>query len=135
MAAVPRATRLIADLGADVVKVEPLEGDRSRRRGPFPGKPDTSQSGLFTHLNLNKRSVVADLGDVAGRSRLRELISSTGSLIHDLAPDLADAAGLHESELAEEHPSLVVVSVTPFGRTGPYSRWRAEDLQLIHGGG
>jgi crotonobetainyl-CoA:carnitine CoA-transferase CaiB-like acyl-CoA transferase len=72
---------------------------------------------------------------VAVRSRLRELISSTGLLIHDLAPDLADAAGLDESELAEEHPSLVVVSVTPFGRTGPYSRWRAEDLQLIHGGG
>lgn len=135
MVAVPWATRLIADLGADVVKIEPLEGDRSRRRGPFPGTPNISQSGLFTHLNLNKRSVVADLNEAAGQSRLRELISSADLLIHDLAPDLADAAGLHEAELARAHPSLVTVSVTPFGRTGPYSRWRAEDLQLIHGGG
>ena len=135
MVAVPWATRLIADLGADVVKIEPLEGDRSRRRGPFPGTPNISQSGLFTHLNLNKRSVVADLNEAAGQSRLRELISSADLLVHDLAPDLADAAGLHEAELARAHPSLVTVSVTPFGRTGPYSRWRAEDLQLIHGGG
>jgi crotonobetainyl-CoA:carnitine CoA-transferase CaiB-like acyl-CoA transferase len=135
MVAVPWATRLIADLGAEVVKVEPLDGDRSRRRGPFPGKPDISQSGLFTHLNLNKRSVVADLADAAGRSHLRELISSADLLIHDLAPDFADATGLHESELTQDHPSLVTVSVTPFGRSGPYSRWRAEDLQLIHGGG
>ena len=63
MIAVPWATRLIADLGAEVVKLEPPEGDRSRRRGPFPGVPDPSQSGLFTHLNLNKRSVIIDFSE------------------------------------------------------------------------
>ena len=63
MIAVPWATRLIGDLGADVIKVEPPEGDRSRHRGPFSGKPDISQSGLFTHLNLNKRSVTANFED------------------------------------------------------------------------
>ena len=63
MIAVPWATRLIADLGADVIKVEPPQGDLSRHRGPYPNQPDPSQSGLFTHLNLNKRSV--DFGEAS----------------------------------------------------------------------
>ena len=135
MIAVPWATRLIADLGADVVKIEPPEGDRARQRGPFPGGPDASQSGLFIHLNINKRSVVADLTKSSDVTRLHELLQEADLLLHDLPPDVADSVGLHEDELARQHPSLVTVSVTPFGRSGPYSRWAAEDLQLIHGGG
>ncbi|HAF67788.1 MAG TPA: hypothetical protein DCL16_01600 [Acidimicrobiaceae bacterium] len=135
MIAVPWATRLIADLGADVVKIEPPEGDRARQRGPFPGGPDASQSGLFIHLNINKRSVVADLTKSSDVTRLHELLQEADLLLHDLPPDVANSVGLHEDELARQHPSLVTVSVTPFGRSGPYSRWAAEDLQLIHGGG
>ena len=135
MIAVPWATRLIADLGAEVVKLEPPDGDRSRRRGPFPGAPDTSQSGLFTHLNLNKRSIVLDFSKPSDTTRMHELLAEADLLVHDLSPDVADLVGLHEDDLAERHPALVTVSVTPFGRTGPYSKWCAEDLQLIHGGG
>jgi len=135
MIAVPWATRLIADLGADVIKVEPPNGDLARHRGPYPGLPDISQSGLFTHLNLNKRSVVADLTDSSDVSRLHELIRDADLLIHDLSPDTANRIGLDENGLANKYPSLVTVSVTPFGRSGPYSNWCAEDLQLIHGGG
>ena len=135
MIAVPWAARLIGDLGADVIKVEPPEGDRARYRGPFRGEPDISQSGLFTHLNLNKRSITADLDNLADVSKLEELLEEADVLIHDLPPDKADGLGLHQDELAKRYPSLVTVSVTPFGRSGPYSRWKAEDLQLIHGGG
>ena len=135
MIAVPWAARLIGDLGADVIKVEPPEGDRARYRGPFRGEPDISQSGLFTHLNLNKRSITADLDNLADVSKLEELLEEADLLIHDLPPDKADGLGLHQDELAKRYPSLVTVSVTPFGRSGPYSRWKAEDLQLIHGGG
>jgi len=135
MIAVPWATRLIADLGADVVKLEPPQGDRARQRGPFPKEPDASQSGLFIHLNINKRSVVVDLTKSSDIARLHELLQEADLLLHDLAPDVANSVGLHEDDLARQHPSLVTVSVTPFGRSGPYSRWTAEDLQLIHGGG
>lgn len=135
MIAVPWATRLIADLGADVVKLEPPQGDRARQRGPFPNEPDASQSGLFIHLNINKRSVVVDLTKSSDITRLHELLQEADLLLHDLPPDVANSVGLHEDDLARQHPSLVTVSVTPFGRSGPYSRWAAEDLQLIHGGG
>ena len=135
MIAVPWATRLIADLGADVIKIEPPQGDLSRHRGPYPNQPDPSQSGLFTHLNLNKRSVVADLGEASDVARLHDLLGDADLLVHDLSPETANQIGLHENELAQNHPALVTVSVTPFGRTGPYSGWCAEDLQLIHGGG
>ena len=114
MIAVPWATRLIADLGADVVKIEPPEGDRARQRGPFPGGPDASQSGLFIHLNINKRSVVADLTKSSDVTRLHELLQEADLLLHDLPPDVANSVGLHEDELARQHPSLVTVSVTPF---------------------
>ena len=135
MIAVPWATRLIADLGADVIKVEPPQGDLSRHRGPYPNQPDPSQSGLFTHLNLNKRSLVADFGEASDVARLHDLLGDADLLVHDLSPEAANQIGLHENELAKAHPALVTVSVTPFGRTGPYSGWCAEDLQLIHGGG
>jgi len=135
MIAVPWATRLIADLGADVIKIEPPQGDLSRHRGPYPNQPDLSQSGLFTHLNLNKRSVVADLGEASDVARLHDLLGDADLLFHDFSPETANRIGLHEKELAKSHPALVTVSVTPFGRTGPYSGWCAEDLQLIHGGG
>ena len=108
MIAVPWATRLIADLGADVIKVEPPNGDLARHRGPYPGLPDISQSGLFTHLNLNKRSVVADLTDSSDVSRLHELIRDADLLIHDLSPDTANRIGLDESGLANKYPSLVL---------------------------
>ena len=102
MIAVPWATRLIADLGADVIKIEPPQGDLSRHRGPYPNQPDPSQSGLFTHLNLNKRSVVADLGEASDVARLHDLLGDADLLVHDLSPETANQIGLHENELAQK---------------------------------
>ena len=79
--------------------------------------------------------MVADFGEASDVARLHDLLGDADLLVHDLSPEAANQIGLHENELAKAHPALVTVSVTPFGRTGPYSGWCAEDLQLIHGGG
>ena len=77
----PYATKLLADLGADVVKIEPPGvGDRARRRGPFPGgTPHPEKSGLFLYLNTNKRGITLDLSTAAGRAALERLVAEKGA--------------------------------------------------------
>jgi crotonobetainyl-CoA:carnitine CoA-transferase CaiB-like acyl-CoA transferase len=117
----PYATRLLADLGADVVKVEPAEGDSARRHGPFPGEPDGEESGLFHAINFNKRSVVLDLDSPAGRERLEALLATSAAFVSNLPAEQRAALGLGLEAVVERHPSLVAVAVTPFGDTGPYT--------------
>ena len=133
MVAVPYATKLMADLGADVVKVEPPEGDASRHRGPFRGGPDPEASGLFVYLNTNKRSVVADLATPEGAADVLELAAGADIVITDHT--LGGTGGPGPEELAAVRPGLVVCSITPFGLTGPYARYRAEEITTVHGGG
>ncbi len=126
--------KLLSDLGADVIKVEPPEGDPARRRGPFPAGAASGpeRSGLFLALNTNKRSVVA--GELAGPG-VAALVAEADVVVHNLtAPELA-AAGLDPGAWRAAHPRLVVASITPFGLTGPYAAWRAEELTINHGGG
>ena len=130
------AAKLMGDLGADVVKVEEPGGDRARRRGPFPGgNPDPEQSGLFLYLNTNKRGVTLDLRTPDGRAQLERLISDADLLIHNVPPARMEEIGLRYDELSRMSPALVLCSITPFGLTGPYSRHRAEELTVTHGGG
>ncbi len=130
------AAKLLADLGADVVKVESPAGDRARRRGPFPGgTPDPERSGLFLYLNTNKRSVVLSLEDPAERARLDALIARSDILVHNLPAARLAALDLGYPTLARVQPSLVVCSITPFGLTGPRAGWRAEELQVTNAGG
>ena len=142
MVAAPWTAKLLADLGADVIKVEPPHGDAARRRGPYaPGTTDRDESdpdqmgGLFAAINTNKRSVKADLDDPAGRSTLHELLADADLFVHDLVPQFATEHGLVSESLRAQHPSLVTMSITPFGQTGPYANWRATELQVVHGGG
>lgn len=151
MVAAPWTAKLLADLGADVIKVEPPVGDAARRRGPFTadgGRPDTDggsaattgadsglTAGLFAAINTNKRGVVVDLDQPDGRATLQQLLADADLFIHDLAPSTAAAHGLAAAPLLAEHPSLVTMSITPFGQTGPYAGWRATELQVVHGGG
>ena len=142
MVAAPWVGKLLADLGADVIKVEPPTGDRARRRGPFrPGEGAQNGTGgegiggLFAALNTNKRSVTADVSSEGGRAVLEDLLSEADLFLHDLAPPIASDAGLAADELRSRHRSLVTMSITPFGQTGPYAHWRAEELQVVHGGG
>lgn len=137
MVAAPWTAKLLADLGAEVIKVEPPSGDRARRRGPLPAGetgPDP-MGGLFAAINTNKRSVTADLSRAEGRSRLDRLLADADLFVHDLAPHTAEGCGLTAAALRAQHPSLVTLSITPFGQSGPYANWRAEELQVVHGGG
>jgi len=118
----PYATKLLADLGADVVKIErPASGDRARRRGPFPGGvPHPEKSGLFLYLNANKRGITLDLTRPAGQEALTTLAARADLLVHNVHPTDAPAHGLVYERLAAANPGLVMAAVSPFGATGPH---------------
>ena len=130
------AAKLLGDHGADVVKVETPEGDRTRRRGPFPGnRSDAEQSGAFLALNLNKRGVCLDLETESGRAGLRKLIEWADILVHNYPRLRAQALGLDPATLKAEHPDLVALSITAFGMTGPYCDFAAEEITVSNAGG
>ena len=128
------ATKLMADLGADVIKVEEPAGDPARLRGPFPGGvPDPEKSGLFLSLNTNKRGVTLDL--VRRREDLRRLVAWADLLVHNYSPGDMAARGIAYDTFRELNPRLVMCSITPFGLTGPHKDYKAHDLTLSHAGG
>ena len=111
----PFATMLLADLGADVVKVEPPDGDESRGWGPpWWGDPSERRSAYFAAVNRNKRSVVIDLRTDAGRDLLDRLATRSDLLVHNYRPSTAVRLGLELSRLAARHPRLVIVAVGGF---------------------
>jgi crotonobetainyl-CoA:carnitine CoA-transferase CaiB-like acyl-CoA transferase len=130
------ASKLLADLGADVVKVEPPSGDGARRRGPFPGgTPDPERSGLFLYLNTNKRGVALDLRQTADRDRFRALARGADLLLHNVPPADMAAHGLDYAALSALNPRLVMTSITPYGLDGERRDWQATDLTLWSAGG
>lgn len=130
------AAKLLGDHGADVVKVEPPEGDRARQRGPFPDdERDAERSGLFLALNLNKRGVCLDLDSEQGRTELTRLIGWADILVHNFPRLRAEALGLDPATLEAARPDLVVLSITPFGSAGPYRDYAAEEINVANAGG
>ncbi len=131
--AAPYCARLFAESGADVIKVEPPGGDVTRRWGPYRGDvADPERSGLFHFLNAGKRSVALDLGSKAGRESLRELVASADVLIESQRPSDLAAWGLDYTALSRCNSELVMISITPFGQTGPYRDWKGYDLNAYH---
>ncbi|MGH2583913.1 MAG: CaiB/BaiF CoA transferase family protein, partial [Dehalococcoidia bacterium] len=127
------AGKLLADMGADVVKVEPPPGCHERRIGPFAGDaPDPNRSLFFWAANTSKRGVTLDLTHPDGPPLLRRLLRDADVLLTSLPPD---DAGLDPTALAEEESHLIVVSVTPFGRSGPWRDFAATDLTQMALGG
>ena len=136
MVAAAYAARWFADLGADVIKIEPPEGDLARRRGPFPDRePDPEKSGLFLYLGAGKRSVVLDLDRAEHRATLDGWLAVSDVLIHNLEPARAEALQLDGTALGSRHPHLVATSVSAFGATGPYRNFRSEELNRTNAGG
>ena len=120
----PFATMLLADLGADVVKVEPPRGDEWRRYDPF----EEGESRYFYALNRGKRSVVLDLKTDAGRARSRELIAGADALVHNCLPERARRFGLDRDGVHAVNPRCVTVCVSAFGSGGPDAERPAYDL-------
>ncbi len=131
------ASKLMADLGADVIKVEEPSGDIIRRRGPFaPGEePDPEKSGLFLYLNANKRGVSIDLTDPNSTAVFDRLLSSADLLIHNFHPGARPVRGLERDALSKKFPSLITVGIAPFGDSGPYKNWKAYALNIENAGG
>jgi crotonobetainyl-CoA:carnitine CoA-transferase CaiB-like acyl-CoA transferase len=123
------ATKLLADLGADVLKIEPPGGDPARRHGPFPDdRPNPERSGLFLFLNSNKRSAVVDVRSEDGVHHLRSLLADADVLVHNEHPDDLHAAGIDPDTLVEDYPHLVVVTISTYGLEGDVSSWRGNAL-------
>ena len=133
----PWTSRLLADMGADVIKVEqPRVGDSSRRAGPFPGDiPDDEKSGLYLYLNWNKRSMALDLHRPEGRAVFDELLARTDVFIENHSPSHLRNLDLSYESLKKINPALLMVSLSPFGQTGPHSDYVASELILFHAGG
>jgi len=113
----PYCTQLLADLGADVLKVEPPGGDPMR---VFPG--------LFATLNANKRSVVLDLKDDAARARALDLAAAADALVEGFRPGVADRLGVGYEEVAARNPSIVYCSISGYGQEGPLATMPGHDL-------
>lgn len=126
----PYCARMLADQGADVIKVErPGCGDISRTMGPFVGSdPHPEKSLTYLYLNYNKRSVTLDLGTSHGRSLFRTLVRDCDVLIENFEPRVMRSFGLDFDGLAPENPGLVYTSISNFGQGGPRGDWRGNDL-------
>ncbi len=125
----PYMGKLFADYGADVIKIEPLRGDESRRWGPFlTGVPDDDTSALFLHLNTNKRSATLDLGHPSGQELCRELMLSVDVCTESFSPGTLARYGLDFASLHARCKSLIVTSITPFGQEGPYSPYHGNEI-------
>lgn len=131
------ATKLFADFGADVVKVErPGAGSLTRAWGPFPDDlPDPERSALFLHLNTNKRSVALDLRDEDDRAVLLRLAREADAVVESFRPGHLESLGLGPDVLRAVNPRLVVTRISAFGQTGPHRDREATGLVLQAAGG
>ncbi|MCI0846157.1 MAG: CoA transferase [Chloroflexi bacterium] len=128
--------RLLGDAGADVVKVEPPDGDRYRRNGPFPGGvPDPEWSGLFLYLNSNKRGVSLDIGSTGGRAAFLDLAAAADFLVLGQNSSDIERLDLRRDQVSNNNPGLIVIAITPFGLTGPNSSYVGDELIAVSAGG
>ena len=131
------ATKLMADMGAEVIKVEePGSGDQARQRGPYPGHvPHPEKSGLFLYLNTNKYGITLDLRQMAGQEIFHRLLRGADVLIHNYHPTEMADLGLDYSQIEKVNPRLVMTSIVPFGLSGPHKDYQATDLTLWNASG
>lgn len=128
--------KLFADMGADVILVEPVQGTDLRREPPFiDGRPGVERSLNFAYQNTSKRGIALDLDTTSGQRLLRDLAASSDLLIETAAPGWMDARSIGYTALSSINPRLVFASITPFGQTGPYALMQATDLVALAMGG
>jgi len=129
----PFCTKLLAELGTEVIKVErPGSGDGARRLGPFV-KDQASQQGSipFLYLNTGKKSVTLDLKQPEGAELFLRLVAEADAVVENFAPGVLDRLGVGYEAITERQPRVVLTSITNFGQTGPYRDTEATDLTLM----
>ena len=128
--------KLMADFGADVIKVEPPGGAAERKIGPFyKDIEDPNRSIYFWHYNTSKRSITLDLAKDEGREAFRKLVATADVLLETMRPGALAAMGLTYDSFAAENPKLVMCSLTPFGQDGPWRDYLSTDMIHLAGGG
>jgi len=130
-------TKLLADLGAEVIKIEkPIRGDEIRRRRPFfNNNPHNERSGLFLYLNTNKQGITLNIGSFTGRQILKQLLKDNDVFIMNHTQKQMKRDDLEYNRLKKDNPGLIMASITPFGQTGPYRDYKAYDINLTAAGG
>ena len=135
--AAPLAARLLGDFGAEVIRVEPPEGDPTRAEGPFPpgfeGHPD--HSGVYHYFNGGKLGVTLDIASERGRGLLGDLVARADVVVADRLPAEARALRLTWDDVREVNPNAVLLSITPWGLDGPYRNYRAYPMNELHASG
>ena len=133
----PYCTKLFADYGAEVIKIErPNGGDPARRLGPFPGDvQDPEKSGLFLLLNTGKLGVTLNLKTQVGVKIFKELVKDSDILVESFEPRVMPSLGLDYGTLKKINPRLVMTSISNFGQTGPYRDYKATEIVLAALGG
>jgi len=133
----PFCARLLADAGADVIKIEdPRGGDATRRENPiFADHRLEDISALFIYLNQNKRGVSLNIESVTGREILKQMAEKSDVVVESFAPGTLERLGVSHGELRRIRPGIVLISITDFGQTGPYRDYKATHLTLSALGG
>jgi len=133
----PYCAKLLADLGAEVIKVEePGVGDEARRREPFlHDEAHPEKSGFFLNLNTNKLGVTLNLKSKTGKEIFLKLLKEADILVENNPPSVMEKWGLQYESLKEINPRLIMTSITPFGQSGPYRDYKATELISFHMGG
>jgi crotonobetainyl-CoA:carnitine CoA-transferase CaiB-like acyl-CoA transferase len=126
----PMCGKMFADMGAEVIKIEPPgAGDEMRAHPPFPGDiPHPEKSGAFLYLNTSKKSLTLEPATPSGAEIFKKLVATADVLIENHRPGYLDSIGLGYHALKSLNPRLIVTSITPFGQTGPYRDWKGTDL-------
>ncbi|OGO38156.1 MAG: hypothetical protein A2147_10525 [Chloroflexi bacterium RBG_16_57_8] len=121
--------KVLGDLGADVIKIEPPGGDPARRIGPFfHDDPDAEKSLFWFAYNTSKRSITLNIETADGRDIFERLVKTADIVVETFAPGYLDGLDLGYSALEKHNPGVILVSITPFGQTGPYKDWKAPDI-------
>ncbi len=120
-------TKLFADLGADVIKIEPPSGDPTRKIPPFYHN-DGQTSLYFLHFNTNKSGITLNIEVPAGKELLKKLAATADVMVETFPPGYLDNAGLGYESLKQINPGIVLTSITPFGQTGPFADYKGSDI-------
>ena len=121
-----------ADLGADVILIEPVGGSSVRREGPFLGDRAHVEFSLqFAYFNAGKRGIALDLDRPEGQHIVQQLAGDADLIIESEKPGVMERRGLSFASLVASNPKLVMTSITPFGQTGPYANYEAEDIVAL----
>ena len=128
----PFCSKLLADYGADVVKIEkPNSGDSARRHGPFVGNVAHQEKSIpFLYLNTNKRGITLDIATITGQQILGSLLETADILVENFAPEISLSLGVDPNILSSRYPGLIVTSITPFGYSGPYKNMKYTDIVI-----